>query len=247
YPIFFLGIAIYSFGANLHKPMFFYPLSFFFLLHMYGGAVLFILAAMAFDCYVAICQLLRYSTIMIARNVAVIILLVWSLDLVLILLLFSLQIKLPWCRSSIMNVFCDNPSLLKLTCGNTTMNNVIGLFNTAVMQIISASIQIFSYVKILITCLVTRKSAAKSKALKICVSQWVIFFIFAVVGTFTILSHRFKNLNYNGGRASYVVQKIIHFIVLYTFPMSVLLPSSRSHVHFKLVIHVSLMHSKCSC
>nr|XP_046172561.1 putative gustatory receptor clone PTE01 [Oncorhynchus gorbuscha] len=260
YPIFFLGIAIYSFCAfcnltllsvivmqrNLHKPMYFilfslplndligitamlpkvlsdivtetntvfYPLCVIqgFLLHMYGGAVLFILAAMAFDRYVAICQPLRYSTIMTPRNVAVIILLVWGLDLLLILLLFSLQIKLPRCRSSIMNVFCDNPSLLKLTCGNTTLNNVIGLFNTAVMQVISVSIQIFSYVKILITCLVTRKSDAKSKALNTCVAQLVIFFIFEVVGTFTILSHRFKIVSAD-------LQKIMGMLIFLVSPL----------------------------
>ncbi|XP_041734806.1 olfactory receptor 8D1-like [Coregonus clupeaformis] len=260
YPIFFLGIAIYLFGAfcnltllsvivmqrNLHKPMYFilfslplndligitamlpkvlsdivtgtntvfYPLCVIqgFLLHMYGGAVLFILAAMAFDRYVAICQPLRYNTIMTPSNVLLIIVLVWSLDFLLILLLFSLQIKLPRCRSSIMNVFCDNPSLLKLTCGNTTLNNVIGLFNTAVMQIISLSVQIFSYVKILITCLVTRKSEAKSKALNTCVAQLVIFFIFEVVGTFTILSYRLKNVSAD-------LQKIMGMLIFLVSPL----------------------------
>ncbi|XP_029964653.1 putative olfactory receptor 13C6 [Salarias fasciatus] len=177
YPIFFLGIAIYFFAIscnltlltlivlkrNLHKPMYFilfslplndligitamlpkvlsdivtethrvyYPLCVLqaFLLHMYGGGVLFILAAMSFDRYVAICLPLRYSSVMTPRS------------------------RLPRCKSVIKNVFCDNPSLLKLTCGNTALNNIIGLFNTAVMQAISVSVQVFSYVKILIACL----------------------------------------------------------------------------------------------
>ncbi|XP_029700016.1 olfactory receptor 52N1-like [Takifugu rubripes] len=65
--------------------------------------------------------------------------------------------RLPHCKSVIMNVFCDNPSLLKLTCANTTINNVVGLFNTAVIQAVSLSVQAFSYVKILIACMVSRR------------------------------------------------------------------------------------------
>uniref|UniRef100_A0A672GXP5 Odorant receptor, family F, subfamily 116, member 1 n=1 Tax=Salarias fasciatus TaxID=181472 RepID=A0A672GXP5_SALFA len=166
-----------------------------FLLHMYGGGVLFILAAMSFDRYVAICLPLRYSSVMTPRVITCIVSLVWGLDLVLIVLLFSLQSRLPRCKSVIKNVFCDNPSLLKLTCGNTALNNIIGLFNTAVMQAISVSVQVFSYVKILIACLVTNKSETKKKAVNTCIAQLLILLIFEVVGTFTILSHRFKNVS----------------------------------------------------
>ncbi|XP_041850939.1 olfactory receptor 52B2-like [Melanotaenia boesemani] len=183
-----------------------------FLLHMYGGGILFILAAMSFDRYVAICMPLRYNSIMTPRMVTCIISLVWGLDFVLILLLFCLQTKLPRCRSVIMNVFCDNPSLLKLTCGNITVNNIIGLFNTAVMQAMSVSIQAYSYVKILITCLASRKSETKTKAVNTCVAQLLILVIFEVVGTFTILSHRFKNVSAD-------LQKIMGMLIFLVPPL----------------------------
>ncbi|XP_070762279.1 olfactory receptor 52B2-like [Enoplosus armatus] len=183
-----------------------------FLLHMYGGGILFILAAMSFDRYVAICMPLRYSSIMTPRVVIYIISLVWGLDFVLIVSLFSLQARLPRCKSLIMNVFCDNPSLLKLTCGNTTLNNIIGLFNTAVMQAVSVSVQAFSYVKILITCVVTRRSEAKVKAVNTCVAQILILVIFEVVGTFTILSHRFKNVSAD-------LQKIMGMLIFLIPPL----------------------------
>uniref|UniRef100_A0A3Q3X626 G-protein coupled receptors family 1 profile domain-containing protein n=1 Tax=Mola mola TaxID=94237 RepID=A0A3Q3X626_MOLML len=150
---------------------------------------------MSFDRYVAICMPLRYNSIMTPRVVICIISLVWGVDFVLIVSLFSLQKRLPKCKSVIMNVFCDNPSLLKLTCGNTTVNNILGLLNTTIMQVVSVSVQVFSYVKILITCLVSRRSEAKLKAVNTCVAQLVILVIFEIVGTFTILSHRFKNVS----------------------------------------------------
>ncbi|KAI4891425.1 hypothetical protein NFI96_005541, partial [Prochilodus magdalenae] len=166
-----------------------------FLLHMYGGGVLFILAAMAFDRYVAICLPLHYNTLMTPRVVGAIIALVWGLDFIMIASLFSLQDKLPRCRSSIPNVFCDNPSLLTLTCANTMINNILGLLYTAVMQALSVSVQTFSYIKILITCMATSRSETKSKAVNTCVAQLVIFLTFEVVGTFKILSYRFTNVS----------------------------------------------------
>ncbi|XP_070825822.1 olfactory receptor 52B2-like [Chaetodon trifascialis] len=183
-----------------------------FLLHMYGGGILFILAAMSFDRYAAICMPLRYSSIMTPRVIICIVSLVWGLDFVLIVSLFSLQTRLPRCRSVIMNVFCDNPSLLKLTCGNTTVNNIIGLFNTAVVQAVSLSVLAFSYVKILITCVVSRRSEAKTKAVNTCVSQLVILVVFEIVGTFTILSHRFKNISAD-------LQKIMGMLIFIVPPL----------------------------
>ncbi|XP_051718454.1 olfactory receptor 52B2-like [Ctenopharyngodon idella] len=183
-----------------------------FLLHMYGGGVLFILAAMAFDRYIAICMPLRYNALMTPRFVMGIVAFVWGLDLFFIVLLFSLHSKYSRCRSIILNVFCDNPSLLKLTCENTTVNNIVGLCSLAMMQIISISIQVFSYVKILIACLVTSRSDAKSKAINTCVSQLAIFIIYEVVGTFTILSHRFKNINAD-------MQKIMGMLIFLVPPL----------------------------
>ncbi|XP_013869527.1 olfactory receptor 52B2-like [Austrofundulus limnaeus] len=183
-----------------------------FLLHMYGGGILFILAAMSFDRYVAICMPLRYSSVMTPRMVAFIICLVWGFDLVLIVSIFSLQARFVRCRSVIMNVFCDNPSLLKLTCGNTTVNNIIGLFNTALIQAVSVSIQAYSYIKILITCVGKRKFDARKKAVNTCVAQLIILVIFEIVATFTILSHRFKDVSVD-------LQKIMGMLIFLVPPL----------------------------
>lgn len=144
--------------------------------------------------------------------VVFIICLVWGLDLVLIVLLFSLQARFSRCRSVIMNVFCDNPSLLKLTCGNTTVNNIIGLFNTALIQAVSVSIQAYSYIQILITCVGKRKFDARKKAVNTCVAQLLILVILEILGTFTILSHRFKNVSAD-------LQKIIGMLIFLVPPL----------------------------
>ncbi|XP_051933690.1 olfactory receptor 146-like [Hippocampus zosterae] len=166
-----------------------------FLLHLYGGGILFILAAMAFDRYVAICMPLRYNTVMTPGVVVGVVTAVWTLDLVLITALFSLQSGLRRCRSDVANVFCDNPSLLKLMCGDTSVNNVVGLVSTAVVQALSLSVQVFSYVKILMACDATGRTEPRKKAVNTCVAQLLILIIFEIAGTFTILSHRFQNVS----------------------------------------------------
>ncbi|XP_053095822.1 olfactory receptor 52B2-like [Pangasianodon hypophthalmus] len=166
-----------------------------FLLHLYGGSVLFILAAMSFDRYIAICKPLRYNSIMGPYTVGVVIALAWSLDIALIVVLFGLQARLPKCKTIIFNVYCSNSALLQLSCaGDLTVNNVYGLAITGVMQGISVTIQLFSYVQILKACLSHTQTNARSKAVNTCSAQIITFLLYEIVSTFTILSYRFQNI-----------------------------------------------------
>lgn len=166
-----------------------------FLVHMYGGAILFLLAAMSIDRYIAICNPLRYNSIMTPGRICGLITLAWSLDLVLILVLFSLQSRMEKCKSFIANVYCDNPSLLLLSCGGDfTVNNIYGLFITAFMQITSVSVQLYSYTNILITCKQINTDS-KVKAVNTCTAQIATFFLFEIVSTIAILSYRIPNFS----------------------------------------------------
>ncbi|XP_041920596.1 olfactory receptor 52B2-like [Alosa alosa] len=184
----------------IKKNTVYYPLCVFqgFLLHMFGGGTLFVLAAMAFDRYIAICKPLRYHSIMTPLTVAGILSLAWGLDLAMILVLFILQARLRRCRTLIMNVYCSNFSLLNLSCGeDITVNNVYGLAITALMHIITITVQLFSYIQILLTCVFNKQSDAKTKAVNTCLAQIIVFLIFEFVSLFTILSYRFPNISTN--------------------------------------------------
>ncbi|XP_061072284.1 olfactory receptor 52B2-like [Conger conger] len=184
-----------------------------FLLHMYGGGILFILAVMAFDRYVAICKPLRYNSIMTPLTLFLLIASAWSLDLILIGVLFILQVRLPRCKNFIKNIFCDNPSLVHLSCGSDlTVNNVYGLSMTAAMQVISLSVQLFSYIHILVACLHHRQPDTRNKALNTCLAQIAVFLLFECVTTVTILSYRFKDVSPN-------LQKISGLLIFLILPV----------------------------
>uniref|UniRef100_A0AAY5ERJ9 G-protein coupled receptors family 1 profile domain-containing protein n=1 Tax=Electrophorus electricus TaxID=8005 RepID=A0AAY5ERJ9_ELEEL len=163
-----------------------------FILHLYGGGVYFILAAMAFDRYIAICKPLRYHSIMTPFTVGGVIALAWEV------VLFALQARLPKCKTYIVNVFCDNMSLVRLSCGgDITVNNIYGLVLTGFMQVVSVGVQLLSYVQILKTCLSHTQSDSKIKAINTCSAQLITFGLFEIVSTSTILSYHFQNISPN--------------------------------------------------
>uniref|UniRef100_A0A8C7Z399 G-protein coupled receptors family 1 profile domain-containing protein n=1 Tax=Oryzias sinensis TaxID=183150 RepID=A0A8C7Z399_9TELE len=72
-----------------------------FCIHFYGTAVQTILGAMAYDRYVAVCEPLRYQTIMTSTRMHLCCALAWSVAFVLIAVLFSFHLNVPLCGKTI--------------------------------------------------------------------------------------------------------------------------------------------------
>lgn len=166
-----------------------------FFIHIYAAGSVFILTAMAYDRYIAICHPLRYSTVMTNAHIMKIITLVWSSCVVLIAVLFILLLRLRRCRSEIRHSYCDNPSLLTLVCEDTTINNIYGLFISAVTQLISNGLVFYTYIRILIACFRSRQSDTKAKALQTCATHLFVFLMFECLGLFTIISYRLQDIS----------------------------------------------------
>ncbi|XP_019117365.2 olfactory receptor 52B2-like [Larimichthys crocea] len=168
-----------------------------FFIHIYAGGTVFILTAMAYDRYIAICCPLKYNTVMTNAHVMKLITLVWCVILVIIVVLFYLLLRLPRCRSILTNPYCDNPSLLTLVCVDTTINNIYGLFLTLFSQAIVTGMVLYTYLQILVACFRSRRSDTKAKALQTCATHLIVFLLLECLGLFTILSYRFKNSSPN--------------------------------------------------
>ncbi|XP_062409128.1 olfactory receptor 52Z1P-like [Sardina pilchardus] len=166
-----------------------------FLIHIYGAGSVFILTAMAYDRYVAICCPLRYRTIMSNAHVMRIITLMWFCNLFLIGFLFFLLLRLPRCGSQMSHSYCDNPSLLRLVCADTTINNIYGLAIVAVIQVVALGIIFISYIQILVACFRSKRADTKTKALQTCATHLIVFLLLECLGLFTIISYRIPNLS----------------------------------------------------
>ncbi|XP_041437269.1 olfactory receptor 6N2 [Xenopus laevis] len=135
-------------------------------IHTYIGGEIGVLAAMAFDRYLCICNPLRYNSLMTFSTMFKLIGAAWLYIIILISIHVILTIRLPLCSSVIQKIYCDNWSVVTLSCIDTTLNNIFGLLITSVTVLLAGCIGI-SYMKILIVCMKSSKNV-RAKALQTC-------------------------------------------------------------------------------
>ncbi|XP_027009263.1 olfactory receptor 52N5-like [Tachysurus fulvidraco] len=152
-----------------------------------------ILMIMAFDRYVAICDPLRYHTIMTNRMVGMLSVIAWVPAIIMVIILLSLTIRLSHCTSTISNPYCDNPSLFKLSCENVLPNQIFGLLSSVLLLVMSVSCIALTYIKIAYVCFKNQSSTMKSKAIKTCSTHLIVYLIFLVCGCTILILHRFTS------------------------------------------------------
>ncbi|XP_047248279.1 olfactory receptor 11-like [Girardinichthys multiradiatus] len=161
--------------------------------HTFGSACHMILVIMAIDRYVAICQPLRYSSIMTYKTVIGLSASAWGVSLLLVSVLIGLIVRLPRCRSFIQNAFCDNPSLFKLSCEDVSVNNTYGLFFTVLLFVFSIGTITATYIRIALICWTKKNKELNNRAIQTCASHLILYLIMVWSGFLTIILHRFPN------------------------------------------------------
>ncbi|XP_027129560.1 olfactory receptor 52N5-like [Larimichthys crocea] len=106
-------------------------------------------------------------------------------------LMIGLTIRLNRCRTMIMNPYCDNASLFKLSCESVFINNVYGLTFTVVLFVGSIGSMVLTYTKIAVVCLTSKNKSLNSKALQTCSTHLVVYLIMLISGFVVIILHRF--------------------------------------------------------
>ncbi|XP_014645910.1 PREDICTED: olfactory receptor 7G1-like [Ceratotherium simum simum] len=157
-----------------------------------------LLAAMAYDRYVAICHPLRYTVIMNSRFCALLIL----LPLVFIImdaLLHSLMVlRLFFCTDvKIPLFFCEVVQLIKLACSDTLINNILMYFATSVFGGIPVCGIIFSYIQIASSVLRIPSAGGKYKAFSTCGSHLSVMSLFYGTGIGNNISSALTNSSRN--------------------------------------------------
>ncbi|XP_044538973.1 olfactory receptor 10Q1-like, partial [Gracilinanus agilis] len=92
-----------------------------------GGTDNFLLTAMAYDRFVAICHPLHYTVIMTQKRCIQLVLVSLVLAVSLNLQLTTLIFNLPFCGRllEINHFFCDVPPVLRLACGDTRVHQAV--------------------------------------------------------------------------------------------------------------------------
>lgn len=166
-----------------------------FLIHLYGSLNLLSLSAMAYDRYIAICFPLRYSTLMSPHCLVKLIVFVWLASFTIIGTVFVLLVRFSVCRRNLVDLFCNNPSLLKLVCDDTRVNNYYGVVFIAILQGGPAVAMLYTYGQILRTCLMVQQPDSRRKVFQTCSSHLIVYLMLQINTLVTLISHRNDSLS----------------------------------------------------
>ncbi|XP_072531066.1 olfactory receptor 10J4-like [Salminus brasiliensis] len=163
-----------------------------FLIYAYGSSEFTLLSAMAYDRYVSICKPFQYATLIKMSTVRKILFFSWFVPLsgngIGVLLTYQLQL----CKYKMNRIYCNNYSVVKLSCGNISVNSLYGFFVLFVVVFPPLIFIIFSYVRILTVCLKNSKDFRR-KALQTCSPHLIIFISFTVTTCFEVIGSRFES------------------------------------------------------
>ncbi|XP_006874077.1 PREDICTED: olfactory receptor 1361-like [Chrysochloris asiatica] len=139
----------------------------------------FLLSVMSYDRFVAVCHPLHYTTKMTPQLCALMVTVSWVIANLNALLHTLLLARLSFCAdNTIPHFFCDVVPLLKLSCSDTHLNEMMVLMVAGPIMIAPFICILISY--ILITCAVLRipSTKGKLKAFSTCGSHLAVVFLF---------------------------------------------------------------------
>ncbi|XP_049725673.1 olfactory receptor 14C36-like [Elephas maximus indicus] len=150
-----------------------------FLVVLCATAELLFLTIMAYDRYVAICYPLHYPVIMNFRVCVQMTLISVFSGLIYAGVHTGNTFQLSFCQSNVIHqFFCDIPPLLKLSCSDTFINEVV-IFFSAVVIVGGCFILIISYIRIFSAVIKFPTRREKGKAFSTCVPHILVVTVFS--------------------------------------------------------------------
>ncbi|KAM7231746.1 hypothetical protein CapIbe_016507 [Capra ibex] len=153
----------------------------------FGDLESFLLVAMAYDRYVAICFPLHYTAIMGPRLCLSLLVLSWVLTTFHAMLHTLLMASLHFCEDNVIaHFFCDMSALLKLSCSDTRVNELVIFITGGLILVIPFLLIITSYARIVSSTLKVPSARGIRKAFSTCGSHLTVVSLFygTVIGLY---------------------------------------------------------------
>ncbi|XP_040489696.1 olfactory receptor 10A7 [Ursus maritimus] len=139
----------------------------------------FLLTAMAWDRYVAICRPLRYGAIMTPRLCHLLAATCWLAGVPVSLVFTVWLFSFPFCGPrGIRHFFCDIAPLLSLVCADTRVFESNVLAATVLVIMVPFCLIAMSYIGVLVTVLRMPSATGRHKALSTCASHLIVVVLF---------------------------------------------------------------------
>ncbi|XP_016278079.2 olfactory receptor 51G2-like [Monodelphis domestica] len=163
-----------------------------FFIHTFQDFESAVILAMAFDRVVAISKPLHYASILTSGVIT-------KIALAILIRTVAVQVPLPillrrlrFCRSNVLShSYCLHPDIIKLSCSNTRINSIFGLFVVLSTMGLDFLLILFSYILILKTVLSIASHGGRLKALNTCISHLCAVVLFFTPMICLSMLHRF--------------------------------------------------------
>ncbi|XP_075048080.1 olfactory receptor 6N2-like [Mixophyes fleayi] len=137
-----------------------------------------LLAVMSFDRYMAICNPLRYTSIMNERMCKQLALLCWAYGFMAATIPLMFTITVPFCGLYIDHYFCDLAPLLSLACISTSLNNTVNGSVIGFATMFNFLFILIMYINIIFSILRMRSNTGRSRAFSTCSSHITVVVLF---------------------------------------------------------------------
>ncbi|XP_078242568.1 olfactory receptor 5AR1-like [Pogona vitticeps] len=154
----------------------------------------FLLAAMAYDRFLAICHPLTYVLSMTRGRCTCLVLGAYCCGLVGSIIQTTGAFRLSYCGPNQINhFFCDIPAVLTLSCSDTWLSETILFASTSVIAVVTTVIIFLSYTRVLWNVLRGHASQGRRKALSTCTSHLTTLSLFYGTAIFMYAQPRTKD------------------------------------------------------
>lgn len=159
-----------------------------FFFHLLAGMDCFLLTAMAYDRFLAICRPLTYSSRMSQMVQRMLVAVSWACAFTNALTHTVAISTLNFCGPSVINHFyCDLPQLFQLSCSSTQLNELL-LFGVGfIMAGTPMALIVTSYIHVAAAVLRIRSAEGRKKAFSTCGSHLTVVGIFYGTGVFSYM------------------------------------------------------------
>ncbi|XP_063111754.1 olfactory receptor 10A3 [Cavia porcellus] len=182
---------------------------------LFGGTECFLLGAMAYDRFAAICHPLSYPTIMSKSVLVKFVLFSWISGIMVATVQTTWVFSFPFCGPNEINhIFCETPPVLELVCADTFLFEIYAFTGTILIVMVPFLLILLSYIQILLAILKMPSTTGRQKAFSTCASHL----------TSVTLFYGTASLTYLQPKASYLLETKKLMSLAYTLLTSLLNP-----------------------
>ncbi|KAM9020770.1 uncharacterized protein PRD47_004363 [Ara ararauna] len=164
-----------------------------FFIHTFTAVESGVLLAMSFDRYIAICNPLRYNTILTTSRTIQIGLLSLARGTGVMTPLMSLLTSLPYCRSRVIpHSYCEHMAVVALACADPAVSDLYSIIVATLLVGTDSVFIAFSYTMILRSVMRLPSQEARLKALGTCGSHVSIILLFYIGGLLSMYLQMFS-------------------------------------------------------